>query len=134
MPDAMHLKIVLPFATFADLDGVTRLQVQSAGGAFGLLPQRLDCVLALIPGVLSYASAAAGTVYLAVDSGVLVKVGRDVLVSVRHVIGGSDLGGLHALLRREFVALDAREQSRRVLMTKLENDLMRRLADFPHGN
>ena len=45
-------------------------------GSFGLLPHRLDCVAALVPGILTYETKEDGTVYLAVDQGVLVKAVR----------------------------------------------------------
>ena len=49
---------------------------------------------ALAPGILTYETEADGEVFVAVDEGVLVKTGADVLVSVRHAIGGTDLGQL----------------------------------------
>ena len=48
---------------------------------------------------------------MAVDEGVLVKTGPDVLVSVRRAIGGTDLGQLREAVEREFLNLDEREQS-----------------------
>ena len=62
---------------------MTRIVAESAGGSFGLLPRRLDCVAALVPGILVYETPARGEVFVAVDEGVLVKSGRNVLVSVR---------------------------------------------------
>jgi F-type H+-transporting ATPase subunit epsilon len=67
---------------------VSRIVAETRDGSFGLLPHRLDCVAALAPGILTYETNGDGTVYLAVDEGVLVKAGADVLVSVRHAIGG----------------------------------------------
>jgi hypothetical protein len=46
------------------------------------------------PGILIYETEAEGEVYLAMDAGVLVKTGADVLVSVRRAIRGTDLGQL----------------------------------------
>jgi F-type H+-transporting ATPase subunit epsilon len=40
---------------------------------------------------------------VAVDEGVLVKTGMDVLVSVRRAIGGTDLGQLHEAVEKEFL-------------------------------
>jgi F-type H+-transporting ATPase subunit epsilon len=63
---------------------VSRIVAETREGSFGLLPHRLDCVAALAPGILIYETEAEGEVYLAVDEGVLVKTGLDVLVSVRN--------------------------------------------------
>ena len=69
---------------------------------------------------------------MAVDEGVLVKTGLDVLVSVRNAIGGTDLGQLHEAVEREFLNLNEREQSVRSVMAKMESDFIRRLAEFHH--
>ena len=66
-----------------------------------------------------------GTVYLAVDEGVLVKTGANVLVSVRHAIGGTDLGQLHEAVKREFLTLDERERNVRTAVAKMEERLYR---------
>ena len=104
----MNLKILLPFEIFAEKTDVSRIVAETREGSFGLLPHRLDCVAALAPGILTYETKEDGTVYLAVDEGVLVKTGADVLVSVRHAIGGTDLGQLHDAVKREFLTLDQR--------------------------
>src|SRR6202050_5687856 len=90
----MNLKVLLPFQIFADKTGVSRIVAETREGSFGLLPRRLDCVAALAPGILTYETEAEGEVFVAVDEGVLVKTGADVLVSVRRAIGGRDLARL----------------------------------------
>lgn len=131
-PTLMNLKILLPFQIFAEKTGVSRIVAETRDGSFGLLPHRLDCVLALTPGILSYESEAEGEVYVAVDDGVLVKAGPDVLVSVRRALVGTDLGKLRDAVEREFTALDEREQSVRSVMAKLEAGFLHRLAGFQH--
>ena len=129
----MHLKVLLPFQIFADIQDITRIVAQTPQGAIGLLPHRRDCVAALAPGVFTYATATDGEIYIAIDEGVLVKIGADVLVSVRHAIGGTDLGRLHQAVKREFLTLDAQEKNGRSVMTKLESDFIRRFAAFHHA-
>jgi F-type H+-transporting ATPase subunit epsilon len=128
----MHLKILLPFGTWADKTGVSRIVAETREGSFGLLPHRLDCVAALVPGILIYQNEAEGEVYVAVDEGVLVKTGLDVLVSVRNAIGGTDLGQLHEAVQRDFVNVNEREKNVRSVMAIMESDLIRRLAEFHH--
>jgi F-type H+-transporting ATPase subunit epsilon len=129
----MNLKVLLPFEVFARQTGVMRITAESLGGSFGLLPNRLDCAAALVPGILMYETPTTGTVYLAVDEGVLVKCGPDVLVSVRRAIGGKDLADLHEAVTQEFLLLDSREREVRSAVAKLEGSLMGRLAEFQHG-
>jgi F-type H+-transporting ATPase subunit epsilon len=126
----MNLKVLLPFEIFAQKTGVSRIVAETRDGSFGLLPHRLDCVAALSPGILVYENQADGEVYVAVDEGVLVKTGLDVLISVRNAIGGTDLGHLHEAVEREFLHLNETEQNVRSVMAKMESDLIRRLAEF----
>jgi len=128
----MNLKILLPFQVFAEKAGVSRIIAESSEGSFGLLPHRLDCVAALVPGILIYETEEDGEVYVAVDEGVLVKTGPDVLISVRHAISGDDLDQLRDSVEKEFLTLDEREQDLRTVMAKMESGLLHRLAAFHH--
>jgi len=128
----MNLKVLLPFQVFAEKTGVVRIVAEAHEGSFGLLPHRRDCVAALAPGILIYETEAAGEVYVAVDEGVLVKTGLDVLVSVRNAIGGTDLGQLRDSVEREFLNLNEREQSVHSVLAKMESGFIRRLAEFHH--
>ena len=126
----MNLKVLLPFQVFADKTGVSRIVAETCDGSFGLLPHRLDCVAALTPGILTYETTSEGEVFVAVDEGVLVKTGPDVLVSVRRAMGGTDLGQLREAVEREFLTLDEHEQSVRSVLAKMEGDLIRRMASL----
>jgi F-type H+-transporting ATPase subunit epsilon len=128
----MNLEVLLPFQVFVSETEVLRIVAETREGAFGLLPHRLDCTAALVPGILIFETAAAGESYLAVDGGVLVKAGPDVFVSVRRAMRGTDLGQLRDAVQREFLTLDEREQSLRTVMAKLETGFLRRFASFQH--
>ena len=128
----MNLKILLPFQIFTDKTGVSRIVAETREGSFGLLPQRLDCVASLTPGILIYETGSTGEVYVAVDEGILVKTGQDVMVSVRNAIEGTDLDQLRETVEREFLTLNEREQSVRSVMNKMESGLIRRFVEFHH--
>ena len=127
---SMTLKVLLPFEVFADERDVTRIVVETAQGSFGLLPQRLDCVAALVPGILSFETASKGEVFLALDEGVLVKTGPDVLISARRALRGDDLSRLRDTVEQEFLTLDAQEEALRTVMNRLESSFMRRFASM----
>ena len=133
MPDAlMRLRVLLPFAVFADVHGVSRIVAQTRQGSVGFLPHRLDCAAALTQGILTYQSGA-GEVFIAVDEGVLVKTGTDVTVSVRRAVGGADLARLRETVEHEFATLDADQQSARSAMARVEGELMRRFMGLRDG-
>lgn len=131
-PTLMTLKVLLPFQVFAEKAGVSRIVAETRKGSFGILPRRLDCVAALVPGILIYETEAEGEVFVAVDEGVLIKAGPDVLVSVRRATGGTDLGQLRDAVEQEFLSLDEREQNVRSVMAKLEAGFMRRFGTLGH--
>ena len=128
----MKLKILLPFQVFAEKTDVSRIVAETPDGSFGLLPQRLDCVASLAPGILTYETKSDGEVFVAVDEGVLVKTGSDVLVSVRRAFGGTDLGQLRDAVKKEFLNLDEAERNVRSVMAKLETGFLHRFASFQH--
>jgi len=128
----MHLKVLLPFQVYANKTEVTRIVAETREGSFGLLPHRLDCVAALVPGILIYQTGSGSEVLVAVDEGVLIKTGAEVLVSVRRAIGGTDLGQLHAAVEKEFLTLDENEQSVRSAVAKLETGFLSRFATLHH--
>jgi len=131
-PTLMNLKILLPFKIFAEKTSVLRIVAKTNEGSFGLLPHRLDCVATLTPGILVFETEAEGEVFMAVDEGILVKAGTNVLVSVRNAIGGMDLDELHQAVEREFLNLDEQEKSVRSVLAKLESGFIRRFAAFHH--
>ncbi len=126
----MHLKVLLPFRVFADKTEVLRIVVETSDGSFGLLPRRRDCIAAMVPGILTYESEAEGEVFIAVDEGVLIKIGDEVHASVRRALGGADLASLRDAVRRDYLTLDALELGAREATLKLESGFVSRFARF----
>ena len=128
----MNLRILLPFGVFAEKANVLRVVADTTDGTYCLLPHRLDCVAALVPGILTYDAKDGVTVYVGIDQGVLVKAGAQVTVSVRRAIAGTDLEQLKDAVERDFLKLDEQERNVRTAVAKMESGLMERLAEFEH--
>jgi F-type H+-transporting ATPase subunit epsilon len=126
----MTLKLLLPTGVFLDRTEVSRVVAETREGSFELLPHRLDCVAALAPGIFSYDSVASGTTYLAVDTGVLVKAGAEVLVSVRRAIAGPDLGGLHEAVKEQFLKHSSEDATVSTALNKMEGGFVSRLLEL----
>ena len=129
----INLKILLPFQVFAEKQDVKRIVAHTLQGSFGILPRRLDCAAVLAPGILTYETEADGEVFVAVDQGVLVKAGPDVLVSVRNAIGGTNLDELHEAVKKEFLTVDEQEKTVRSVLARMESGLLRSLMEFQPG-
>ncbi len=124
----MQLTILLPFRVFEDLQNVKRIVMETPEGAFGLLPQRLDCVAALVPGILTYETEREH--YIAIDEGVMIKAGQEVVVSVRNAIRGASLEELHQAVETAFKQLDESEKNRRSVMARMESGFLLSLDKF----
>ena len=128
----MHLKILLPSQIFSEDNKVTRIVAETIHGSFGILPQRLDCVAALVPGILSYDNGSGEDIYLAINEGILVKVRTNVLISVRSAFSGTDLTQLRKTVNQEYLNLNEQEKNARSVMMKMESGFISRLAEFHH--
>jgi len=81
--ELMNLKVLLPFQIFAEKTGVARIVAETRDGSFGLLPQRLDCVAALVPGIFDLRNRSGGRGLPGRGRGGTGQGRQDVLVSVR---------------------------------------------------
>lgn len=126
----MSLKVLLPFEVFAQETRVSSIVVETVEGSYGLLPHRLDCVAALVPGILCFTDHKQGEVFLALDAGVLVKTGQDVVISVRRALRSKDLTQLQNVVEQQFLTQDALDIEMRAAMNKLETGFMRRLSSL----
>ncbi|MGB5444494.1 MAG: F0F1 ATP synthase subunit epsilon, partial [Psychromonas sp.] len=128
----MQLKILLPYTTFLKKSNVQRIVAETNQGSFGILPNRLDCSAVLSAGIFNYQCLNGEDIFIAVDQGVLVKTGSEVLVSVRRAIGHADLSELHALVKKEFLVVDEYEKHMQATMVKLETGFLHQLSNFHH--
>ena len=124
----MNLKILLPYKVFAEVKDVANIVAETSEGSFGFLPQRLDCISVLVPGIFTYKTDK--THYVAVSEGLLVKAGFQVFVSVRNAVGGVELGKLADTVKNEFEEIDENDEKVRHMASKLESGFLSRLKKF----
>jgi F-type H+-transporting ATPase subunit epsilon len=124
----MELKILLPYKVFAEVKNVENIIAETSEGSFGFLPQRLDCVAVLVPGIFMYKTDKEH--YIAVDDGFLVKTGSQVMVSVRNAVGGVELGKLADTIKNEFKNADENTIKVQQMVSKLESGFLSRLKKF----
>ncbi len=124
----MTLKVLLPTEVLLEQE-VFRINAEAENGWFGMLPRHIDFVTALVPGVMRFQSPGKPEEYLAIDRGILVKCGREVSVSTRNAVRGTDLSQLKSDVEQQFVAVEERERSARAFEAKLESDLVRHLLE-----
>ncbi|MEA5114605.1 MAG: F0F1 ATP synthase subunit epsilon [Geobacteraceae bacterium] len=119
----MKLSVLLPTGMLVDQE-VTKVTAEAENGSFCLLPRHIDFVAALVPGLLSFENEAGEEEFLAVDEGILVKCGQEIMVSTRNAVSGAPLGQLRQTVEKRFRVLDDREQQAREVLARLEADLV----------
>lgn len=124
----MTLKILLPERVVLD-ETVDKVVAESPQGSFGLLPRHIDFVAPIAPGILSYTRAQDES-FVAVDEGVLVKCGAEVLVSVRDAVIGPDLESLEDTVQSRFDERREQEKAMHTALAKLEAEVVRGFTEL----
>jgi len=124
----MRLRVLAPESVHID-EPVQKVIAEAEDGSFCLLPRHVDFAAVLVPGLLAFEREDGEEMVLAVDWGMLVKCGDEVLVSTPRVIGNRPLGELQQAVEEELQSLDQRQQKARSALGKIEADFIRRLVD-----
>ncbi len=124
----MRLKVLAPTRVVLERE-VDKVTGEDEWGAFGLLPRHVDFVTALVPGILGLVSRGEEE-FLAVDGGLLTKVGDTVTVSTAAAVYGGSLEELRRTVIEEFEKLDERRKKARSAAARIESHLVRRFMDL----
>ena len=125
----MSLKILLPNAVLLH-QAVAKVTAEAENGSFCLLPRHVDFLAALVPGLLSFVDQENQEQFVAVDAGILIKQGSEVLVSTRQAVQGDNIESLRATVRHTFQTIDERERTARSALARMESDLIRRFLEL----
>jgi F-type H+-transporting ATPase subunit epsilon len=128
----VRLKVLLPTEVLVD-HAVTKVTAEAENGSFTLLPRHIDFAAALVPGILAYDMEGAQTEFMAVDQGILVKRGSDVLVSTINAARSADLTELKRTVQEQFEVLDEREKKTRTALARLEANFIQHFMEIDEG-
>jgi F-type H+-transporting ATPase subunit epsilon len=129
MVSDMNVILRLPTRTLFEGRAV-RLNAVAPTGAFGIWPNHIDTVTALVPSVLTLRLADGAEAIFGIDEGVLVKKGHTVSVAVLRGVHGDDLSSLRDTVEARFVEMDEEERQARSALSRLEADMVRRFAEL----
>lgn len=124
----MRLVIATPEERVVDED-THKISAEGGVGSFTLLPNHIDYVTALRPGIVIY-DGRVGERYAAIDLGVLVKEGPVVRIACRHAVVGESLEQLEGIVRERFLDLEDRERAVRAAFARLEAEFVRRMTEL----
>lgn len=128
----MRLTIRLPTAVVVD-ETVNKVIAEAENGSFCLEPRHADFVSALVPGLLTYVTAAGVETFVGIDEGILVKCGSEVRVSTREAVVGADPAALKRSMVDRCCDLGERERCARTVLARLEAGVAKRFLDLQRG-
>lgn len=129
MASDMHVHLRLPTKILFE-GPATRLRGEAPDGGFGLLPNHVDFVTALVPSVLLLTRPDGTERVFGIDEGLLVKKGRQVEVAVRRAVEAADLDQMRDTVAESFADLEDEERAARAALSRLEADMVRRFASL----
>jgi len=108
----------------------TQLFAVAQNGSFGILPNHIDFVTALVPSVLTLQTPGGEERVFGIDEGLLVKKGHIVDIAVRRGVMGDNLDTLRKTVRETFVDMDEKERMARSALSRLEANMVRSFAEL----
>lgn len=127
--ESMSVTLRLPTRTLFE-GQAERLTAVAPTGAFGIWPNHVDFVTALVPSVMTLRLADGSEAIFGIDEGLLVKKGHTIAAAVLRGVHGDDLGTLWETVWESFMQLDDEERQARSALSRLEADMVRRFADL----
>lgn len=122
----MRLKTLTPAGIVVD-EQVSRVRFEALDGSFTFLPKHADFVTVIVPGIASFTPVEhpEREVFMACDSGVLVKDNATVLLSVRRAVISDNLEELSRTIKEEFKKDEESRKTVNAAMARLEVGLTR---------
>jgi F-type H+-transporting ATPase subunit epsilon len=108
---------------------VSKVSLEGSHGAFTMLPRHVDFVSDVLPCIMIYVPVEGEEQFLALEEGVVVKRGNEVMISVRGALRGEELGRLTERLAEEAEEMVEREKEARGALARLESHLVRRFVE-----
>jgi F-type H+-transporting ATPase subunit epsilon len=125
----MSVTLRLPIRTLFE-GRAEKITAVAPNGAFGILPNHIDFVTALVPSVLTLRQSNGSEEIFGLDEGLLVKKGDRVVVVALRGVRGDDLSTLENTVEASFIQMDEEERQARSALSRLEADMVRRFAEL----
>ena len=131
MSIATDMSVTLRLPTRTLFEGrAERITAVAPNGAFGILPNHIDFVTALVPSVVTLRQSNGSEEIFGLDEGLLVKKGDRVVVVALRGVRGDDLSTLENTVEASFIQMDEEERQARSALSRLEADMVRRFAEL----
>jgi F-type H+-transporting ATPase subunit epsilon len=125
----MTLKVLMPTTVLVE-ETANKIIAEAVNGYFCLRPRHIDFVAALVPGILTFYTPDDVEQFVAIDNGILVKCGQEVMVSTLNGVRGTALEQLRDTVAERFLELDEHERMARTALARLEAGTIRRFIEL----
>lgn len=125
----IRLTILVPTQVLVD-EAVSKIIAEAENGSFCLEPRHVDFVTVLVPGLLTYFTAAGVETFVGIDEGILVKSGLAVRISAREAVVGADPATLKLSMVRRCCHLNEHERCARTVLARLEAGVAKRFIEL----
>lgn len=125
----LELSVLMPTRVVLKIPA-QQVAVETSGGSRGFLPNHIDFVAALATGIVSYVDLDGATGFAAVDGGVLVKKGPQLLIATPDAVHAQTVSDLEQFIRERSYRQQENERVGRGAMARLEVALVRRLMEL----
>lgn len=122
----MILKILSPYEVILEIE-VKKVVAEGLEGYFCLLPKHIDYTATLKASILGYIDKDEKQSYVAVNEGVLTKLGSLVTLSTLNAITGDTLENLRQRVLTEFVRIGDVEKEVKTALASLELEMFKEL-------
>ena len=123
----MRVKLILPYRTILDKEA-EKITAPGIDGEFQILPKHIDATWSLKSGILTIDTDK--KLYFAINTGVVVKQGDIVYISVFQAIPGDSLRELSETVKKSLTELSDRERKAREVLVKLEAETIKKFTEI----
>ena len=128
----MHLKVQTPTNTVLESD-IAAVDFEAVDGHFTLLPKHADFVSIVNFGIIAVKLTDGKDLYIASNTGVLSKQGKNVNISVRNAIINEDINVLTGIIESEFKKFNEERKETNTAMARLEIGITRGFMKLNKG-
>jgi len=128
----VHLKVQTPTNTVLESD-IAAVDFEAVDGHFTLLPKHADFVSIVNFGIIAVKLTDGKDLYIASNTGVLSKQGKNVNISVRNAIINEDINVLTGIIESEFKKFNEERKETNTAMARLEIGITRGFMKLNKG-
>lgn len=129
----MRLIVCTPLGEILNKE-VQKISLEFLNGCHTFLPKHIDFASVLKPSIAAYTDESGEQKYIACHTGVAVKKGKNITLSVQQAVLGDTLDELKSTILQEFKKADEQRKELNTAMARLEIGMLRGFKNLKGGD